>query len=152
MNSDVAFDFNVLYNQRGALSKEPLPVVSGAENNSVVTKNLHYLQIPFYFNYNIGRHNIILGMQYAYLLATKSEITDNTSLQATPTWNKQSYFATSDLAGVAGYQYMLTEKLNIGARLNYGIFDVTDKQDQSIETFDRNIHFNILLEYKLLKY
>ena len=136
---------------RTGLSYEALmlPVVS---NDVIVAQSLHYLDVPFYLNYHFDRHSVQFGMQYSYLIATRLETTNSADNTSTIGWGKTDYFKNNDLAALIGYNFMLNEQLNIGARFNYGIFDVTGNQPSAWETNDKNLHLNFLLEYKLSKY
>ena len=150
-NSEFSFKVNVLYRMRTGLSYEALmlPVVS---NDVIVAQSLHYLDVPFYLNYHFDRHSVQFGMQYSYLIATRLETTNSADNTSTIGWGKTDYFKNNDLAALIGYNFMLNEQLNIGARFNYGIFDVTGNQPSAWETNDKNLHLNFLLEYKLSKY
>jgi hypothetical protein len=150
-NSEFSFDVNVLYRMRTGLSKEAL-ILSTPPSDDIIAQSLHYLDVPFYLNYHSDRHSLQLGMQYSYLLTTRTEIINSVDYTSTMAWGKNNYFKNSDLAALIGYNFMLNEQLNIGARFNYGIFDVTGNQPSVWETNDKNIHFNFLLEYKLTKY
>jgi len=150
-NSEFSFEVNVLYRMRKGLSHEALmlPVMS---NDAIVAQSLHYLDVPFYLNYHFDRHSVQFGMQYSYLITTRLETTNNADNVSTIGWDKTDYFSNNDLAALIGYHFILNEQLNIGARFNYGIFDITRNQPSAWETNDKNLHLNFLLEYKLSKY
>ena len=150
-NSEFSFEVNVLYRMRTGLSQEALmlPVIS---NDVIVAQSLHYLDVPFYLNYHFDRHSVQFGMQYSYLIAARLETTNSVDNTSTIGWGKTDYFKNNDLAALIGYNFMLNEQLNIGARFNYGIFDVTGNQPSAWQTNDKNLHLNFLLEYKLSKY
>lgn len=151
VNSEFSFDINLLYSMRTGLSQEAMVLDPALANNTTQTLSLHYLDVPFYLNYHWERHAVQLGMQYSYLLTTQSQEISGTDA-GTKNWGKNSYYKNSDLSGVIGYSFMLNEHLNLGARYNYGLFDVTGSQPSTWATNDRNHHFNILIEYKLSKY
>ena len=150
-NSEFSFDVNVLYRMRTGLSKEAL-ILPTSKSDATVAQSIHYLDVPFYLNYHSDRHSVQFGMQYSYLISTRLETTNSTDNSSTIGWGKNDYFKNSDLAALIGYKFMLNEQLNIGARFNYGIFDVTSNQPSAWETNDKNLHLNFLLEYKLSKY
>ncbi|MBL4653609.1 MAG: PorT family protein [Flavobacteriales bacterium] len=151
VNSEFSFNVNVLYRMRTGLSNQPL-MLNANTTDAVVAKSLHYLDVPLYLNYHSDRHSFQLGLQYSYLLTTNTENTNKSDGTTQSVWGKNSYFKNSDLAALIGYSFVLNEQLNLGARFNYGIFDVTGNQSSAWETLDKNIHFNLLLEYKLSKY
>jgi hypothetical protein len=133
---------------RTGLSPEP----THGRNSSIIHKALHYLDMPFYLNYHTGRHSFQLGMQYSYLLSEFNETKNHLDQNAVLSYSKTGHYKNSDLAGVLGYNFMLNEGLTVGTRINYGLFDATGDQLSIYETIDKNLHLNLLLEYKLSKY
>ena len=149
LNAMVSLDVNVLYQSRGGLSQELLPENGSNNNQSQIAKTLHYLDVPFYINYRIkNRHALRFGIQYSHLLRVDLE---NPNTSVTSGIRAHDYFATYDMAGIIGYKYLLNERINVGVRANFGLFDVTLGQSAGDDTFDMNRQARFLIEYKLIK-
>mgnify|MGYP000359676832 CR=1 FL=1 len=104
-------------------------------------------------NYNVGNHNFMAGPSLSYLVTglhkvsteyvTQTETTIDDSMQ----WGHTNGFNNFDFALVAGYEYSIKPKLNIGMRLNYGLMDVTKNEYFGSDSFDNNVQFRVYLKY-----
>jgi hypothetical protein len=126
---------------------------SVTEQTMVESQRLVYLELPLMINYNLGNHNFMAGSSLSYLMTglhkvsteyvTQTETTVDDSMQ----WGHTDGFNKLDFALVAGYEYSIKPKLNLGVRLNYGLMDVTRNEYFGSDSFDNNVQFRVYLKY-----
>ncbi len=166
LNEQVDIETGLLYDYRSSLnsritvltSKDPGTNTSHFSTNS--TLSLHYLDLPVHLTYKYGKHSFVVGMQYARLINTHSEIINSidnngvTSIeQSYKQWNKNDgRFSSFDLAAILGYEYEITSRIKILGRYNYGLFDVTDDNSFNNSVRDKNHQFKIMVDYRFVKY
>lgn len=83
-------------------------------------KNLyrHYINLPLMLQYKVtDRFKVEAGPEIGYLLGTSSRFVFGSSIRSYETINE------FDLGINIGANYTLTDRLNIGLRYNYGIYD-----------------------------
>jgi hypothetical protein len=119
------------------------------------SRTLHYLAVPVYVNYYTGGlFNLYGGLEYDYLFNVKSIVTthrENTFEQTSSKRNEygyRSHFKTHQFAAVAGVEYLLTERLSAGIRLNYGLTSLNNRSYFS-DVESRITDWKITLQYTL---
>ncbi|MFQ5335002.1 MAG: outer membrane beta-barrel protein [Flavobacteriales bacterium] len=167
LNEAVSFGVDAVYQIKGGLNSEIITTVldntqtlSQWTINTLETTDLHYLELPVYFNYRKNRTSVDLGVQYARLLAAYSKLStvvqnDKGMISETNarSWQGKDGFASYDVAAILGINYTLNEKWDAGSRISFGLYDVTD--DESFNTgtvIDKNLHFKVYLTYHLFNY
>lgn len=129
------------------------------ETTTITTQRLYYLEMPVYAHYYIGgRHSILGGISANYLLQAKSEVSSNTVNEYTESAQSESSFGYMngienwDFALTAGYEFMLSQKLTLGARASYGLTDISKNSYYNNDVFDRNTMLRIMLKYQIFNY
>ena len=112
-----------------------------------------YLELPVLLNYSVANHNFMVGPSFSYLVSglnkvsttheSKTEVTTDES----SVWGYTNGFKSYDVALVAGYEYSVKPKLNLGVRLNYGLIDVTDNDYFGNTSFDNNVQLRVYLKF-----
>ena len=159
LGSMVSLEANILYHSRDGLNSQ----FSGFDESGAYFKtffaSLHYLDIPVYLNYRRKRHGVQIGLQYSKLLFAieNRETTINTPAGSTGVEETKNIvagesFSPTDMAIMVGYEYVLNETINVGARFGYGLTDITEESSYKNTISDQNIGFRLYCEYKLFKY
>ena len=126
---------------------------SFTEQKMMESHRLVYLDLPIMINYNVGNHNFQAGTSLSYLITGLHKISTEVKTQTETTidenmeWGYTEGFKKIDFALVAGYEYTVQPKLNLGVRLNYGLLDVTNNKYFDSSSFDNNVQFRVYLKY-----
>jgi len=162
LNGRISVHLNALYqtskglNSQLTVSNETYGLGADVNNYRVTPQSLHYLSLPIYFGYHHDRHEFQLGGQFSYLLNVKSDVHRSyensfgvVEQEKGTEWGYTQGFKTYDASILVGYDYMLTEQFLVGARANYGIYDVTDNNQFDGQSIDNNVQFRITANYKI---
>ena len=129
------------------------------ETTTITAQRLYYLEMPVYAHYYLGgRHSILGGISANYLLQAKSEVSSTTVSEYTESSQSESSFGyvngieNWDFALTAGYEFMLSQKLTVGARASYGLTDISKNNYYNNDVFDRNVMLRVMLKYQLFNY
>jgi hypothetical protein len=107
------------------------------------TVSTHYINAPLLFE--VGREvTFQFGMQLGLLLGGKEK---GTYASATVDDKVSRSMETVDFSAVLGIGYSLLQHFNCGARLNYGVVDISKSESlfasQNISVSNRVIHFYV---------
>ncbi len=159
LNGGLSIKSNLLYSARNEVNaiklydKKVYGFGSKTQQTKVESQRLAYLELPVMINYSLGNHNFMTGASLSYLISGLHEVsTEYTSPTETTyendmQWGYTNGFKSYDVALVAGYEYNVNPKLNLGLRLNYGLLDVTDNTYFGVDSFDNNVQFRVYLTY-----
>ncbi len=122
-------------------------------------KKLHYLELPVHLGYRISKNmQVLAGVNFAYLVGCSNEMvheyqgpfeawTKTTTEQSLPEGMNRL-----DVGISAGVAYEISSAMEFGARMNYGLTDVTDDEYFSSIAVDRNLQFRLHLAYRFLRF
>lgn len=121
---------------------------------------LHYLEMPLSFQYTLNdKHTFLAGANISYLLTalggqSQLVMTDfsSTSLPLTVNYGYRNWVNTVDVALMAGYQYQVVNRLNIGMVGQYGLRDITPNAVYQNTTTDRNLQIRLFASYQLFSF
>ena len=159
LNGGLSLKSNLVYSARNEVNaiklydKKVYGFGSKTQQTKVEAQRLAYLELPVMINYSMGNHNFMTGASLSYLISGLHEVsTEYTSPSETTyendmQWGYTNGFKSYDVALVAGYEYNVNPKLNLGLRLNYGLLDVTDNTYFGVDSFDNNVQFRVYLTY-----
>lgn len=125
--------------------------------NYLTPTRLHYLELPVYASYQIGRnHKVSLGAYASWLMTTNSykDVYVNSAMNTQEHYETQEYGMVDalrqwDYGIMAGYEFRLHENLQAGLRFQYGIPDLTKEGYFPTEQKDRIMWIKLVLEYRL---
>lgn len=125
--------------------------------NYLTPTRLHYLELPVYASYQIGRnHKVSLGAYASWLMTTNSykDVYVNSAMNTQEHYESQEYGMVEalrqwDYGVMVGYEYRLHENLQAGLRFQYGIPDLTKEGYFPTEQKDRIMWIKLVLEYRL---
>ena len=126
---------------------------SVSEQTHIESQRLVYLELPVMINYNAGNHNFMGGASASYLVTgqhkVSTEYTNNSesTVEDEMKWGNTDGFKSYDFSVVAGYEYSIKPKWNVGLRLNYGLVDVTNNGYFGTNSFDNNSQLRVYLKY-----
>jgi len=124
---------------------------------SINIEELHYISLPIYATYQYKKkHTFMGGLSFSYLLNAQSQTTgnivqmtaDDANIYAEPQtqeWGYTTAFNRFDFGTTLGYDYEVQEGWKVGARLNYGLRDVTKNNIFNNNVFDNNISFRLIM-------
>ncbi|MCI5057077.1 MAG: hypothetical protein MRY83_13265 [Flavobacteriales bacterium] len=140
---DQAFslDLGLVYNFRGGIQQN-----YKESSHDFVAQKLHIFNVPMYFNYRSDRHNYLLGAQLSFIPAMSTKNIQNEQFDW---WTKNYGYTKFDGALSVGYEYVINENLNIGTRLNLGLFDFTDEAILSGSHRHRDLQIRLQIDHKL---
>lgn len=124
-----------------------------SEQTKIESQRLVYLELPVMINFNAGNHNFMGGASISYLVTgqykVSTEYTNATEsiVEDEMKWGTTDGFNSHDFSVVAGYEYSIKPKWNVGMRLNYGLTDVTNNDYFGNDSFDNNVQFRVYLKY-----
>lgn len=98
---------------------------------------MHQIDIPLLFHYTTGRNNFDIGLSYAAWLLTNQQ-------------NQQ--FQSSDARLHMGYEFVVTDQINLGASFEYGFFDATSNIAFANDRRDHEKQFRVYMHYKLKQF
>ena len=125
--------------------------------NYLTPSRLHYLELPVYASYQIGRHHkVSLGAYASWLVTTNSykDVYINSAMNTQEHYESQEYGMVEalrqwDYGVMVGYEFRLHENLQAGLRFQYGIPDLTKEGYFPTEQKDRIMWIKLVLEYRL---
>jgi hypothetical protein len=125
--------------------------------NYLTPSRLHYLELPVYASYQIGRnHKVSLGAYASWLVTTNSykDVYINSAMNTQEHFESQEYGMVEalrqwDYGVMLGYEFRLHENLQAGLRFQYGIPDLTKEGYFPTEQKDRIMWIKLVLEYRL---
>ncbi len=99
-------------------------------NHYTKPKSLHFIDLPLYAKYHIGKHGIEGGLAFSYLLGVQGDIEKETSLQPwertdeneflvenfSSGWIEKKDFSTFQTSLLLGYKYSLDQQWAVGLR------------------------------------
>lgn len=159
LNGGFSFKADLMYSSRNEINTRKINDVkyydfgSATEQTMVETQRLLYMELPLLLNYNMGNHNIMVGPSVSYLMTGLNKVTTqyvNSSesyVEETSEWGYTDGFKSYDVALVAGYEYSVKERLNVGMRLNYGLVDITDNNYFGSDSYDNNVQLRLYLTF-----
>ncbi|QTN38147.1 outer membrane beta-barrel protein [Cryomorphaceae bacterium] len=131
----------------------------GAHNQTVslVSTEMHQLEVPLYLRYQVARgHHINFGGYVNATLATKNESVSTTTapysadvLVESDEWGHMPGMREVGYGLMLGYDYRINENWQIGFRGQWGLVDWSDDAVFSDSPYDRNKEIKVLLEYRL---
>ena len=85
-------------------------------SDGYVRYNLNYIQLPVLFNYYFAdKFYLSIGPELSYMMSAKVRSKDN-SVDITDWYDRRT-----ELSGLAGINYKITDKLAVGLRYNHGL-------------------------------
>ena len=110
--------------------------------NHLLPTSLHYVELPVYLQYQVGRHFLEGGLSASYLVGVRGGIVRKDLLDTNPnplnidkgTWLEKDGFKSMNAQVMLGYQFGLNQNASIGLRANYtlgGIQNVATEIQQS---------------------
>lgn len=122
-------------------------------------KRLHYIELPVHLGYRITQKTQLLaGINLAYLAGCSNEMVHEHK-SPFESWTKTTAensipegMNRIDLGLSAGIAYEFTPAIEFGARMNYGLTDVTDNDYFSSSTIDRNLQMRFHVAYRFLRF
>ncbi len=159
LNRGFSVKTNFLYSARNDVNshkmydKKVYDFGSSTEQTMVECQRMIYLELPILMNYGVGNHNFMMGPSFSYLVSSLNKMTThyesytNVSTEESSFWGHTNGFKSYDFSIVAGYEYSVKPKLNVGMRLNYGLIDLTDNAYFGDDSFDNNVQFRVYLTY-----
>ena len=154
INANLLYSARNEVNTRKVYKAKVYDFGSKTEQTTVETQRLVYLELPVMMNYGFGNHNVMAGASFSYLLSGLNKVTtDYTSLtegsssEEKSEWGYTNGFKSYDIGVVAGYEYNVNPKLNVGLRLNYGLLDVTNNAYFGTDSFDNNVQMRVYLTF-----
>lgn len=125
--------------------------------NYLTPTRLHYLELPVYASYQIGRnHKVSIGAYASWLMTTNSykDVYINSAMNTQEHFESQEYGMVEalrqwDYGVMVGYEFRLHENLQAGLRFQYGIPDLTKEGYFPTEQKDRIMWIKLVLEYRL---
>jgi hypothetical protein len=125
--------------------------------NYLTPTRLHYVEMPIYTSYQIGRdHKVSLGGYASWLMTTNSfrDVYINSAMNPQEHYETQEYGMIEglrqwDYGILVGYEYRLHENLQVGLRMQYGIPDLTKEGYFQNEQNDHIFWLKLILEYRL---
>jgi hypothetical protein len=163
MTSQWRTNIEAIYFSRSALNSQiGYDSVSYGFGSTVVSRSidieeLHYISLPIYATYQYNKkHAFMGGLSFGYLLNAQSQtngnITETTGNDAniyaepaTQEWGYTTAFNRFDIGATLGYDYEVQKGWKVGARLNYGLQDVTKNSIFNNNTFDNNISLRLVM-------
>ena len=131
----------------------------GAHNQTVslVSTEMHQLEVPLYLRYQVARgHHINFGGYVNATLATKNESVSTTTapynadvLVESDEWGHMPGMREMGYGLMFGYDYRINENWQIGFRGQWGLVDWSDDAVFTDSPYDRNKEIKVLLEYRL---
>tara|TARA_R110002050_G_scaffold290260_1_gene443785 strand:- start:116064 stop:117395 length:1332 start_codon:yes stop_codon:yes gene_type:complete len=165
LNGGLSLKIDLLYNSRNVLDshKEYAKKIYGfgskSEQTVVESQRLVYLELPAMVNYGIGNHNIMLGGSFSYLATGLHKVTttytsqlEGVSYEESMQWGYTNGYKAYDFSVAAGYEYNVSQRLDLGMRLNYGLLDVTNNAYFGNDSFDNNVQLRFYLKYSPFKF
>ncbi len=131
---------------------------SVSEQTRIESQRLVYLELPVMMNFNAGNHNFMGGASVSYLVTGQHKVsTEYTSatesiVEDEMKWGTTDGFKSYDFSVVAGYEYSIQPKWNVGLRLNYGLIDVTNNDYFGNDSFDNNVQLRVYLKYSPFRF
>ena len=154
INANLLYSARNEVNTRKVYKAKVYDFGSKTEQTTVEAQRLVYLELPVMMNYGFGNHNVMAGASFSYLLSGLNKVTtDYTSLtegnssEEKSEWGYTDGFKSYDIGLVAGYEYNVNPKLNVGLRLNYGLLDVTNNTYFGTDSFDNNVQMRVYLTF-----
>ena len=160
LNGGFSLKADLLYSARGGVNsqktyaKKYYDFGSSSTQTTVECQRMVYLELPVLANYGVANHNFMVGPSFSYLVTslnkvttTNESLTGEGSTDEKAEWGHTEGFKKYDFSIVAGYEYSLKSKLNVGVRLNYGLIDITDNEYFGNDSFDNNVQFRVYLTY-----
>ncbi len=127
-------------------------------NTTVSCERLVYLELPVMMSYNMGNHNVLAGASVSYLMDAQAKISDEfmypseSVVEDRMEWGHKDGFNPLDVALMAGYEYSIKPKWNVGMRFNYGLLDVTKNDHFKNDSFDNNMQFRVYLKFSPFRF
>ena len=159
LNGGISLKADLIYSARNGINsskvydKKIYDFGSQTEQTTVECQRMVYIELPVLFNYGVANHNFMVGPSVSYLASSLNKVTTayetptSSWEEEKPVWGYTDGFKQYDFAIVAGYEYSLKPKLNLGVRLNYGLIDITDNNYFDNDSFDNNVQFRVYLTY-----
>ena len=161
INPNFSLEADVLYLHRSGVNTTKT-IESGEYSFGRVTdiyninhEVLHYLELPVFANYRIGNNMIKAGVGVSYLINSKSTVEHihNTPFEqqvSTSTeYGHNDGFNKLDYSVQFGYERLVLNRLNIGARGSYGFADVVKDDYYNHSAVDNNLNIRIYAKYNL---
>lgn len=160
LNGGFSLKTNLLYSARSGINsqkvyaKKQYDFGSSSTQTTVECQRMIYLELPVLVNYGVGNHSFMVGPSFSYLVTglnkvttTIESLTGEGSTEEKSEWGYTEGFKKYDFSIIAGYEYSIKPKLNVGARLNYGLLDITNNGYFGNDSFDNNVQFRVYLTY-----
>lgn len=163
MTSQWRTNIEAIYFSRSALNSQiGYDSISYGFGSTVISRSidieeLHYISLPIYATYQYNKkHAFMGGLSFGYLLNAQSQtngnVTETTGNDAniyaepaTQEWGYTTAFNRFDIGATLGYDYEVQKGWKVGARLNYGLRDVTKNSIFNNNTFDNNISLRLVM-------
>ncbi|MFO0478758.1 MAG: hypothetical protein ACK50L_08310 [Bacteroidota bacterium] len=126
------------------------------EITSIKYLQLHYVNVPFKFGYNIGKNNIIgAGVNFSVLLTDESRYQVYNAKNAEIANKKSNGYLTGfnpyDMQVSIFYHRQLIKGFSINTEFGFGLIDVKDNAHFKNTIFERNMGCKLSLCYNLFK-
>lgn len=138
------------YIQKGGLQKDIYSYSSGITYKGDITYRLHYIQLPILVNlYLTDKLYVSIGPEVSYMLSAKGKL-EGFSLDIS-----DSYDHKFELSGMAGINYTIAKRFDIGVRYNHGLTKVSTIQWRDLmqsymgESNVYNQYFQLIVRVKL---
>ena len=160
LNGGFSLKTNLLYSARSGVNSQKVydkkyyDFGSSSTQTSVECQRMIYVEVPVLLNYGTANHNFMVGPSFSYLVTglntvttSYESLTGESYTDEQSEWGYTEGFKKYDFSIVAGYEYSLKSKLNVGVRLNYGLIDITDNEYFGNNSFDNNVQLRVYLTY-----
>jgi len=108
---------------------------------------LHYIQIPAYFGYNIedAHTKVMIGPEFGALLAAKAS--DLVGSETVATLDIREYCAPLNLALAVQFNFMITDNIGFDLKFDFGLTRTFSKgyEYEGIEIIDKGHNTSVLL-------
>lgn len=126
------------------------------ERTEIGLQRLHYVAMPIQLRIALGEKNALLaGVTPHYLFTAESRVRTYTlshnSITNDKTTRQFGYsqgLRTTDLLLGAGYARRISDRLDVSAQFNFGLFDIKDNAYFGFEKTERHKNLQLLLRYK----
>ncbi|MDR9487360.1 porin family protein [Salibacter sp.] len=161
INPNFSVEADLLYLHRSGVSTTKT-IESGEYSFGRVTDIYHinhevmlYLELPVFANYRLGNNVIKAGVGVSYLINSKSTVEHihNTQfdqqVSTSTEYGHNDGFNKLDYSVQLGYERLVLNRLNIGARGSYGFADVVKDDYYNHSAVDNNLNLRIYAKYNL---
>ena len=134
---------------------------------SLQPESMHFLELPIYLQYRMGRHGIEGGLTFSYLAGIYGDIEKQSSLMPwervdsnkfttenySSGWLAKDDFNSFHTSLLIGYRYYVNQEIVIGIRSSYrfGDFLKTTENPETILLESGSVHFNVSASWFFLK-